>query len=325
MEGKNSAQLKNESAVKRRMQELGYDTSKPYKKKRHIDFSSLFKSFFAVIILAACGVGVYFFINGFPDFKSDDKNQDDGYKKTSSMELDYTSCLASIDDTPIDLEDTDFWNKHISRYEAMLSCYDQYPEVSDSNERTDLQAKLDELRQTASDSDATSTEVRQRYANSEAEYLQKIAASKAEYERRSAEIDAETQRKFEEYDRQRAERDAKYSAEAAERERIKASCDSFNATYPNVDAYLNADGTLTSLWQEYETAKNEYNHASSAAQGASNQSASGHSGYDNTQAYWTSEMSRLSAIMNEKGSAYNSRRSTLSSQYYAEKKTACGY
>ena len=325
MEGKNSAQLKNESAVKRRMQELGYDTSKPYKKKRQIDFSSFFKSFFAVIILAACGVSVYFFINGFPWASNNQSNSEDGYTEASTMDLDYTSCLASIDDSPIDLEDADFWNKHIVRYEEMIACYDKYPEVADSSERDELQARLEELRLTAADASAADAETRQRYASSEAEYYQKIAASKAEYERRSAEIDAETQRKFEEYDRQRAERDAEYAAEAAERERIKAACDSFNATYPNSDAYLNADGTLAALWQEYEAAKNEYNHASSAAEGARSQIASGRQGYDNTYAYWVDEMSRRSTIMNEKASAYNSRRGTLSNQYYAEKKAACGY
>lgn len=324
MEGKNSAQLKNESAVKRRMQELGYDTSKPYKKKRHVDFSSFFKSFFAVIILAACGVGAYFFINGFPWASNNQSNSEDGYTETSTMDLDYTSCLASIDDSPIELDDADFWNKHIVRYEEMIACYDKYPEVADSSERDELQARLDELRLTASDASAADAETRQRYASSEAEYYQKIAASKAEYERKTAELDAETQRSLEEFDRRQAEMDAEYSAQAAERERIKAACDSFNNAYPSVENYLNADNELAALSQTYEASKTEYEHAS-RSRAAAAQNALVRPGYESTVEYWANKMSDAAAIMNSKASAYNSRRGTLSNQYYAEKKAACGY
>ena len=327
MSGENLAQAKNKEAVRRRMAELGYDNSKPYKnKKNHDGVKKIVKAVRIVVVVALVGGGVWLYLQN-----SQDQNTDSLASQNTTVSHDgediyaLQSCLGSIDNSEIAIDDPDFWQKHINWYESTLSCYNEHPGAADSSEKSELEAKLAELREIVTSGSANDDATyRQNYADSEAAYQRKLAENQAEYERKKAELNAETQKKFEQYDRERAARDAEYEKQNAERAAQQAACDSFNSTYPDMNTYLSADAELARLEASLNAAREEYRHASSAWSGAIDYY-SRRGGSTRDMDYWQQRTSEAQQAMNSANSAYNNRASYLRSQFTAARRAACGY
>ena len=150
----------------------------------------------------------------------------------------FQACLGAVDMSEIALDDAGFWNKHISRYEQTLSCYDNYPSVANLSERVELQNQLTELQNSSSLAEANDVTYRANMTQIDVKLEQNLAKIKEESDAWDAEllrrvqerqaqeeaIDADNKGKQDGYDAQlKAKKEAE---EQAEQEKI-ARC----ATY----------------------------------------------------------------------------------------------
>lgn len=321
VEEKSDAQIKNEEEVQRILRERGY-SSKSSKKQVAKTFGKSFslKPLIILVLIVAVAVGGWFFLKDSDLFKNQGSNPTDN--KILSQEInqdyiDFQSCIDSIDKSEIPLDDADFWNKHITRYENTISCYEKYPSVANISEKNDIQSKLDNCIERSKQADANNEEYRRTEVENEKKYQEALARNQSEYERKTAELDAETEKKLEEYDRQRDERNAQYAKEKAEREAKQARCDSFKAQYPNVETYKAKNGNLDELWNAYQNAKSEYSSALNAY---------GHSNPNHSdewrEAVWNG-VKEKEATMNAAYNAWSSSNTSLSSGYNNGFREAC--
>ncbi len=118
----------------------------------------------------------------------------------------------------IALSDSEFWNKHISRYEQTISCYDKYPSISNLSEKADLRDQLAKLQENSRSSKKNSAEYRANIAQANIELTRNLA--KIEEENKA--WDAELLRRTQERQEQSAEREAEYVKQQAERDRQAA-------------------------------------------------------------------------------------------------------
>lgn len=283
---KSEAQLKNEAEVKRILAERGYSSANN-KKKVNKAFGRSFslKPFFIGLFLIAIIIYGALLLRDNPFFDNGQSRQSNiATNVTIDQEYsDFQACLGSINNSDISIDDSEFWQKYIARYEQTIACYDRYSSVASSIEKSNLQEKLAEFRQNSAQAELNNEEYRRAVAESEREYQESIAKSQAEYERRKVEIDAESIKKSEERSAQRAELERQIAETEAEIERqrqqitasearrqqeeqnTKAKCDNYLAIY--------GDRTAAELAEEdpeVRSAKNVLNQKSKAYTSAYN-------------------------------------------------------
>lgn len=266
---KTEAQIRNEEEVRRIMEERGYSSVSSKKKvKKAFGNKFPFKPFivgFLVVGILVSG-GMLLHNNPFGNEQRDSSTDEATFSKNNEELAEFQACLGSIDTSEIALDDAEFWNKHISRYEQTLSCYDNYPSVADPSEKTELQNQLAELQNNSKSAEANDATYRANMAQIDAELEQNLAKIKeggdawdAELLRRVQErqaqreaIDADNKKKQDEYD---AQQKAKKEAEEQAKQEKIARC----ATYVGKTKEELADND-----SEVKNAKNTYNNASSA-------------------------------------------------------------
>lgn len=204
-----------------------------------------------MIIVLAAG-GVWFFINK-PFAEKPNNDANDAKTDFSQEYLDFQTCLNSIDTTEISIDDTDFWTKHIDRYEETISCYNEHPNVSSISEKNDFEDALSELRENSTKAEANDVEYRQRIAANEKHYQEKMAEINAELSenltrieqegkawdeelsRRIKEREAEAERQRAEYQNQRnayeQQQTAAENSRKQQEQAAKAKCDDYLAKY----------------------------------------------------------------------------------------------
>ena len=205
---KTAAQLKNEAEVKRILAERGYSSPEHKKKvKKSLGRSFSFKPFIIGILVIGLAIGGWYFLQNNPFGTNQNSNQFDEYTpEGSEQELaGFYSCLDLVDTSEIALDDAEFWNKHISRYEQTIACYDQYPSVADASEKTDLETRLSELRENSQKAEANDIEYRSNMAQIDAELSQNLARIKAEGDAWDAELSQRVQQRQAESDARQAE------------------------------------------------------------------------------------------------------------------------
>ena len=214
---KTKAQLRNEAEVARIMRERGISTSsKPKKRKASFEVRP---GLIVAFVICAAGVAA-FFTNGFGLIKDDSSNTKSQIKEESAEMTAYKAeitalrnCLSEISTEDIPLDDSDFWNKHIARYEAKLKCYDDHPGIVGDDERNRVESSLAKAKESSANELANEQNYRQQLAAIEAE----SQAYYAKLDQEMAKHEAETEQWLTDYDKQRAELDAKYAAEDAQR------------------------------------------------------------------------------------------------------------
>lgn len=266
---KTEAQIKNEEEVRRIMEERGYSPASNKKKVRkafgsNFSFKPFIVGFLAIGLLI--GGGVLLQNNPFEN-KQDNSSANENTSSKNDEELaEFQACLRSIDTSEIALDDAEFWNKHISRYEQTLSCYDNYPSVADPSEKTELQNQLAELQNNSKSAEANDATYRANITQINTELEQNLAKIKEEGDAWDAEllrrvqerqaqreaIDADNKKKQDEYN---AQQKAKKEAEEQAKQEKIARC----ATYVGKTKEELADND-----SDVKNAKNTYNNASSA-------------------------------------------------------------
>ena len=279
---KSEAQLKNEAEVKRIMAERGYSCESSKKKvaKTFGKRISLAPFIFGIVVIALIVGGVWFFKDNFFSGK-EDNNLSDLDSDYSQDYIDFQACMGSIDTSEIAIDDSEFWNKHIERYEKTISCYDNYPSVADLGEKEEFEKALAEVRENALNSEANDVAYRQRIAESERQYQERmdqisttLAKNLAEIEengkawdeelpRRVKEREAESEKRRAEYQEQQdayeQQRAASEAARQQQEQAAKVKCDEFLATY--------GDGTPAEIAEsdsEVRSAKSTYSKKSEA-------------------------------------------------------------
>ena len=313
---KTEAQIKNEEEVRRIMEERGYSpasSKKQIKKTFGNDFS--IKPFIIGLLIIGLSIGgfVAFGNNFFIDKQTDNPTYENIAFEGDGELADFQACLEAIDASEIALDDNDFWNKHISRYEQTISCYDKYSSVANQSERNELQNKLTELQEKSKSAEANDVAYRTNMAQIDEELAQKLTKIKEEGE----EWDAELLRRAQERQAQSDERNAQYAKEQAEREAKQAKCDAFKTEYPDVDTYKAKNGNLDELWNAYQDAKAKYN----SALNAYGQSNPNHSD-EWREAVWKS-VKEKEATMNSAYNAWSSSNNSLSNGYNNGFREAC--
>lgn len=313
---KTEAQIKNEEEVRRIMEERGYSSASSKKKvKKTFGNSFPFRPFIVgfLVIGFFVGGGILLQNKTFEDEQDDNSIEEATSLKKNEELAEFQTCLRDIDASEIALDDVEFWNKHISRYEQMLSCYDDYPSVADPSEKTDLQNKLAEFQNNLESAEANDAAYRANMAQIDAELERNLAKIKEE----SDAWDAELLRRVQERQAQSDERSAQYAKEQAEREAKQAKCDAFKAQYPDVDTYKEKNGNLDELWNAYQDAKSKYN----SALNSYGQSNPNHSD-EWREAVWKG-VKEKEATMNAAYDAWNSSNTTLSNGYNNGFREAC--
>lgn len=280
MSEKSEAQIRNEEAVRKIMAERGYDRT-PMKKKKQIDKAfgerTNIAPFITAFIIIGIVAGVWFLFKDNPFETKHYSSNDETSAELEQERANFKACLGSIDNSEIAIDDADFWNKNISRYEETISCYEKYPSVSSLATKIDLQNKLKELRENSEISATQDAEYKANLERINAEYeanmakidkeladnLAKIQKESDDWEQELLErtqerqvqreaIDADNKRKQDEYDAQ--QKSKKEAEEQAEQEKI-ARC----AAYVGKTEEELADND-----SDVKNAKNAYNNASSA-------------------------------------------------------------
>ena len=246
---KSEAQLKNEEEVRRVLEQRGYSSSSSKKKiKESFGRSFSLAPIFIVILITGLAVCGWFYLKSNPFNIEKHKSIDDN--KSSAVntdQMDFYHCLDSAYSSEISMNDADFWNKYIERYEQAISCYDKYPTVASTTEKSNLQDKLSQFRENAKKAEANDTEYRANIAQIDAELEDNIARIKKE----SEEWDQEVLRRKQEREQQRAELDAEYEKQRQKREQqeaeaeaqkqrqeqeVKEKCDNYKLTYREMTA-----------------------------------------------------------------------------------------
>lgn len=313
---KAEAQIRNEEEVRRIMEERGYSSISSKKKvKKAFGNNFPFKPFivgFLVIGFLVSG-GILLQNNLFGNEQRDSSIDEATSSKNNEELAEFQACLGAIDTSEIALDDVEFWNKYISRYEQTLSCYDNHPSVADPSKKTELQNQLAELQNNLKSVEANDATYRANMAQIDAELEQNLAKIKEEGDT----WDAELSKRVQERQAQSDERSAQYAKEQAEREAKQAKCDAFKAQYPDVDTYKAKNGNLDELWNAYQDAKSKYNSALNSY---------GHSNPNRSdewrEAVWKG-VEEKEATMNAAYNAWNSSNTALSNGYNNGFREAC--
>ena len=266
---KTEAQIRNEEEVRRIMEERGYSSISSKKKvKKAFGNNFPFKPFivgFLVIGFLVSG-GILLQNNPFGNEQRGSSIDEAASSKNNEELAEFQACLGSIDTSEIALDDAEFWNKHINRYEQTLSCYDNYPSVADSSKKAELQNQLVELQNSSKSAEVNDATYRANMAQIDAELEQNLAKIKEEGDAWDAEllrrvqetqaqreaIDADNKKIQDKYD---AQQKAKKEAEEQAKQEKIARC----ATYVGKTKEELADND-----SDVKNAKNTYNNASSA-------------------------------------------------------------
>lgn len=312
---KNEAQLRNEAEVKRIMAERGYSSPSHKKKiKKTLGRNFSFKPFIIGIIIIGLIVGGWFFLQNNPFKINQDDSQFNEQASTDSNQeyADFYTCLGGIDTSEITLDDVDFWNKHIVRYEQTISCYDKYPSAADASEKAELEERLSELRENSQNAEANNLEYRSNMAQIDAELAQNLAKIKEEGDAWDAELTKRVQERQAESDARQAE----YAKQQAEHKEKQARCDAFKAQYPSADDYKAKNGNLDELWNNYQAAKADYEHWIRIA----------YSGTASSERYREENERTVrikESIMNSAHDAWSSAITRLNNEYNAKYREAC--
>lgn len=313
---KNEAQMKNEKEVRRIMEERGYSPASNKKKVRktfgsNFSFKPFIVGFLAIGLLI--GGGVLLQNNPFESRQNNSSANENVSSKNDEELAEFQACLGSIDTSEIALDDAEFWNKHISRYEQTLFCYDNYPSIADPSEKTELQNQLAELQNNSKSAEANDATYRANMAQIDAELERNLAKIKEEGDAWDAELSKRVQKRQTQSD----ERNAQYAKEQAEREAKQAKCDAFKTEYPDIDTYKAKNGNLDELWSAYQDAKAKYN----SALNAYGQSNPNHSD-EWREAVWKG-VKEKEATMNSAYNAWSSSNNSLSNGYNNSFREAC--
>ena len=244
---KTEAQIRNEEEVRRIMEERGYSSISSKKKvKKAFGNNFPFKPFivgFLVIGFLVSG-GILLQNNPFGSEQRDGSIDEATSSKNNEELAEFQACLGTIDASEIALDDVEFWNKHISRYEQTLSCYDNHPSVTDPSKKTELQNQLTELRNNSKSAEANDATYRANMTQIDAELEQNLTKIKEEGDA----WDAELSKRVQERQAQSDERDTQYAKEQAtteqqptaleaqrQQEQVtnEAKCGNYLATYGN--------------------------------------------------------------------------------------------
>lgn len=317
---KSEAQLRNEKEVRRIMEERGF-SSAPSKKqiKKTFGGGSHLKTFIASFLIAGLLAGGWVFIqnNSFNNLLKGEQNEDKYNEKTVTKDDDesikFQACLSQVDTSDIGFDDAEFWDKYIDRYEQILACYDAYPSVADSADKEELRDRLTEIQESSRQVEANNAEYRANMAQIDAELERNLAKIKEEEEA----WDAELLKRVQESQAERAERDAQYAREQAEREAKQAKCNSFMADYPDINTYKTKNGNLDELWDQYQAAKEEYNHALSIGSSAAA------SGLEARIRVAEKTIDEKRAAMDSAHNLWSFTNTRLSSEYNSKYREAC--
>ena len=280
---KTEAQIRNEEEVRRIMEERGYSPASNKKKVRktfgnNFPFKPFISGFLIIGFLITGGIILQNNPLNNNNNEQDSNSIGENTPSVSDRELEeFQACLGSIDTSEINLDDVEFWNKHISRYEQILSCYDNYPSVANPSKKAQIQNQLTELQNNSKAAEANETAYQEKIAQINAEYQASMAQIDAELEQNLAKIkeegdawdaellrrvqerqaqreaiDADNKKKQDEYD---AQQKAKKEAEEQAKQEKIARC----ATYVGKTKEELADND-----SDVKNAKNIYNNASSA-------------------------------------------------------------
>ena len=265
MNEKSEAQIRNEEEVHRIMMERGYSSVSNNKNKDKKTFSNNFpfKSFIVgfFVIGFLIGGGILLQKNLFKN-----KQNDIPINKTTSSENDeeltkFQACLEAIDASEVALDDTEFWNKHIDRYEQILSCYDNYPSVASSSEKAELQKQLAELQNNSKSVEANNTTYRANIAQIDTELERNLAKAKegdnaldAELFKRVQERQAQSNGGTEEQTAREQQSAALEAQKQQEQAAKKAKCDNYLSTYGSLtpEELANNDQDVKAKYDEWQ-------------------------------------------------------------------------
>ena len=332
-EGKSEAQIRNEEEVKRILKERGYNSTLSKKQVSRTFGSGLtIAPFIAVVSVIAIVISGWFLLqNILPEISQDKIETSNTSYSDSELGQEYmnfSSCLSSIDSSEISLDDADFWNKYIERYEQTISCYDKYPSVASSTEKIDLQNKLSEFKENSKKAEANDAEYKANIAKIDAELEKNLAKVKEE----SDAWEKELQRRTQERQKQRAELDAEYSRQQEERERRAAEAEAQRqqqeqAAQAKCDDYISKYGDKTA--QEIAEADSEVKRAKydwTSAQKKIRNCSGGNIVYNQSQrelcnSYRDQEVQTAESLH----SAYTNLLQQKTSYYRSLKISSCGY
>lgn len=312
---KTDAQQRNEDEVRRIMRERGFETaseSKSKKKHRDFDFGAIGKALVAIIIIGGLSFGVFALINA-P--KNDKVVKDTSDSEDAPQNADYAGLAACLDTAYADVEagDPQFYPKLIASYKAQLDCHSQYPTPDNELEISDIKQRLSSVEVAAKDAGVSQTDIDSAYGSISSNLQKRLSEIDAE----AAANDAETERKLRQYDEESAARNAEYEKQAAERATKETACANFRNQYPNTESYRNSKGNLTELWNNYQTAKSEYEQWAHITYN-SNANYS-----DTTNAANKKTLNMKKSAMDSAYSAYQSAYNSLTQQYNTEYGAAC--
>ena len=282
---KSEAQLRNEEAVRKIMAERGYSSASSKKKvEKTFGNNFPFKPFIIGFLVVGALVGGRILLqdNPFKNEQGDILSNEVTLSENDEELAKFQTCLGAIDTSEIALNDVDFWDKYISRYEQIISCYDSHPSVASLSEKAELQNKLAEFQNNLKSTEANDATYQANMAQIDAELERNLAKIKeegdawdAELSRRVQErqaqreaIDADNKKKQDEYDAQQKAK--KESEEQAKQEKI-ARCaayvgktkeeltDNDNDVKNSKNAYNNASSAYNKAFNDYKAALNVTN------------------------------------------------------------------
>lgn len=312
---KTDAQQRNEDEVRRIMRERGFETaleSKPKKKRRDFDFSIIGKVLAAIVVIGGLSFGVFALINA-P--KNDEVVKDTSGNEDTPQNADYAGLAVCLNAAYTDVEagDPQFYPKLIASYKAQLDCHNQYPTPDNESEISDIKQRLGNVEIAAKDAGVSQTDIDSAYSSISSNLQKRLSEIDAE----AAANDAETERKLRQYDEESAARNAEYEKQAAERATKETACANFTSQYPNVESYRNSKGNLTELWNNYQTAKSEYEQWVHIAYNPN-------ANYSNTTNDANEKtLNMKKSAMDSAYSAYQSAYNSLTQQYNTEYRAAC--
>lgn len=215
--------------------------------------------------------------------------------------------------TDVEAGDPQFYPKLIASYKAQLDCHNQYPTPDDESEISDIRQRLGNVEIAAKDAGVSQADIDSAYSSISSNLQKRLSEIDAE----AAANDAETERKLRQYDEESAARNAEYEKQAAERATKETACANFTSQYPNVESYRNSKGNLTELWNNYQTAKSEYEQWIHIAYNPN-------ANYSNTtNAANEKTLNMKKSAMDSAYSAYQSAYNSLTQQYNTEYRAAC--
>lgn len=311
---KTDAQQRNEDEVRRIMRERGFETaseSSSKKKRRDFDFSIIGKSLVAVIIIGGLSFGVLALLN---TSKNDEMVKDTSADNNTAQNVDYAGLATCLDAAYTDVEagDPQFYPKLIASYKAQLDCHNQYPTPDNESEISNIKQRLGNVEIAAKDAGVSQSDIDSVYSSVSSDLQKRLS----EIDAAAAANNVETERKLQRYDEESAARNAEYEKQAAERAAKETACTNFKSQYPNAESYRNSKGDLTELWNNYQTAKSEYEQWSHIT----------YSGTASSERYRAENERTLSAkksAMDSAYSAYQSAYNSLTQQYNTEYNSAC--